>query len=77
MNASDKIKYYSIVSKVNNGLLDDIEPEEYLWLQNNPHVLRNMNLTRKKEGILQKCAGIRGTVEEIIFSLDLSDRMYR
>ncbi len=49
MNASDKIKYYSIVSKVNNGLLDDIEPEEYLWLQNNPHVLRNMNLTRKRK----------------------------
>jgi len=31
----------------------------------------------KKEEILQKCMGIHGTVEEILFSLDLSDRMYR
>jgi len=77
MNASDRINYYNIVSKVNNGSFDDIEPEEYLWLQNNPHVLKNMNLSRKKEEILQKCAGIHGTVEEILFSLDLSDRMYR
>ena len=77
MNASDRIKYFSIVSKINKGQFDDIDPDEYTWLQSNPHVLKDMNLIRKKEEILQKCMGIHGTVEEILFSLDLSDRMYR
>lgn len=77
MRASDRIKYFSIVSKINKGQFDDIAPDEYAWLQSNPHVLKDMNLTRKKEEILQKSVDCHGTVEEILFSLDLSDRMYR
>tara|TARA_Y100001936_G_C15773380_1_gene507431 strand:+ start:456 stop:689 length:234 start_codon:yes stop_codon:yes gene_type:complete len=77
MRASDRIKYFSIVSKINSGQLSDIQPDEYSWLQENPHILRDMNLSRKKEEILQKSDGIHGTIEEILFSLDLSDRMYR
>ena len=77
MNASDRIKYFSIVSKINKGRLDDINPDEFALLQKNPNILKDMNLTRKKEEILQKSMGCQGTVEEILFSLDLSDRMYR
>ena len=49
MRASDRIKYFSIVSKINKGQFDDIAPDEYVWLQSNPHVLKDMNLTRKKK----------------------------
>ena len=77
MRASDRIKYLSIISKINSGQFDEIDSEEYSWLQKNPNILKDMNIIRKKQEILQKSTGIHGTVEEILFSLDLSDRMYR
>lgn len=77
MNATDRIKRFSIINKVNKGNFDDITNEEYLWLKNNPDVLKEMNQARKKREILNSSQGAQGTIEEILFVLDLSDRMYR
>jgi len=77
MNATDRIKYFSIVSKINKGNFDDITQDEYLWLQKNPNVLKKMNQVRKKREILNSSKGTMNTIEEILFILDLSDRMYR
>lgn len=77
MNATDRIKYFSIVSKINKGNFDDITQDEYLWLQKNPNVLKEMNQVRKKREILNSSKGTMNTIEEILFVLDLSDRMYR
>lgn len=77
MNATDRIKYFSIVNKINKGKFDDITQDEYLWLQKNPNVLKKMNQVRKKREILNASKGTIDTIEEILFILDLSDRMYR
>jgi hypothetical protein len=77
MNATDRIKYFSIVTKINKGQFDDITDDEYLWLKNNPKVLKEMNAVRKKREILKSSQGTLDTIEEILFVLDLSDRMYR
>jgi hypothetical protein len=77
MNATDRIRYFSIVAKLNKGLFDDITEDEYHWLQKNPTVLKNINNSRKKQEILNKSEGSQDTIEEILFVLDLSDRMYR
>lgn len=77
MNATDRIRYFSIVAKLNKGLFDDITEDEYRWLQKNPTVLKNINTSRKKQEILNKSEGSQDTIEEILFVLDLSDRMYR
>lgn len=77
MNATDRIKRFSIINKINKGNFDDITNEEYLWLKNNPDVLKEMNQARKKREILNSSQGAQGTIEEILFVLDLSDRMYR
>ena len=77
MNATDRIKYFSIVSKINKGNFDDITQDEYLWLKKNPNVLKEMNQVRKKREILNSSKGTMNTIEEILFVLDLSDRMYR
>lgn len=77
MNATDRIKYFSIVSKINKGNFDDITQDEYLWLKKNPNVLKEMNQVRKKREILNDSKGTMNTIEEILFVLDLSDRMYR
>lgn len=49
MNATDRIKYFSIVSKINKGEFDSITPEEYSWLQKNPKLLKDMSKVRKRE----------------------------
>ena len=77
MNATDRIKYFSIVSKINKGQFGDITEDEYHWLQKNPMVLKRINTARKKQEILNKSEGSQDTIEEILFVLDLSDRMYR
>lgn len=77
MNATDRIKYFSIVSKINKGNFDDITKDEYLWMKKNPNVLKEMNSARKKIDILKSSKGSIDTIEEILFILDLSDRMYR
>jgi hypothetical protein len=77
MNATDRIKYFSIVTKINKGQFDDITDDEYLWLKKNPKVLKEINTVRKKREILKSSQGTLDTIEEILFILDLSDRMYR
>ena len=57
--------YYSI-KNVKVSLMTVLD--EYAWLQSNPHVLKDMNLTRKeKEELLQKSVGCHGTVEDPVF----------
>lgn len=77
MNAKERIKYFSIVNKINKGLWDDITKDDYEWLQKNPDVIKNIKTSREKIDILNKCEGASGTIEEILFVLDLSDRMRR
>lgn len=77
MNAKERIKYFSIVNKINKNLWDEITKEDYEWLQKNPDVIKNIKMSREKIDIISKCDGASGTIEEILFVLDLSDRMRR
>ena len=63
--------------KINKGEFDSITPEEYSWLQKNPKLLKDMSKVRKKRDIINSSKGSADTIEEILFILDLSDRMYR
>jgi len=77
MNAQDRIKYFSIVSKINQGDFNLLDSEEMQWLQSHPELISNMKDERHKRDIIRKCPGIQDTVEEILFLLDLSDTMYK
>ncbi len=77
MNAYDRIKYFSVVSKVNQGDFSLLNSEEVQWLQDHPDVISNIKTERHRREILRKCPGQQDTVEEILFLLNLSDNMYK
>ena len=77
MNAHDRIKYFSVVSKVNQGDFSSLNSEEVHWLQDDTDVISNIKNERHRREILRKCPVQQDTVEEILFLLDLSDVMYR
>ena len=77
MNAYDRIKYFSVVNKINQGEFNSLDHDEIRWLQEHPKLITNMKIERHKRDILRKCPGKKDTVEEILFLLDLSDSMYR
>lgn len=77
MKAYDRIKYFSVVNKINQGEFNSLDSDEIKWLQDHPEVISNMKSERHKQDILRKCPGKQDTVEEILFLLDLSDSMYQ
>jgi hypothetical protein len=77
MNAQDRIKYFSIVTKINQGNFDQLDSEEMVWLQSHPDLISDMKNGRYKQDVLRKCPGVQDTIEEILFLLDLSDTMYK
>ena len=70
MNAHDRIKYFSVVSKVNQGDFSSLNSEEVQWLQDHPDVISNIKNERHRREILRKCPGQQDTVEEILFLLN-------
>jgi|TARA_B100000085_G_C18537761_1_gene510707 hypothetical protein len=77
MKAYDRIKYFSVVNKINQGEFNSLDSDEIQWLQDHPEVISSMKSERHKQDILRKCPGKQDTVEEILFLLDLSDSMYK
>lgn len=77
MKASDRIKYASISEKINKKNISDITEDEYEWLKYHPELLEEIKKQTKKVEIMSACVGNKGTIEEILFNLDLSDRLYR
>lgn len=77
MKAKDRIKYASILSKIAKQKLSELTDEEYEWLTSNRDLIVGIKKQKEKYDILKHCTGIHDTIEEILFVLDLSDRMYR
>lgn len=77
MNAKDRINYFSVIDKINKGKIDSLSNDEMEWLRNNQEVVSDIKKERNKRSILKNSPGIQDTIEEILFVLDLSDRMYR
>jgi hypothetical protein len=77
MNAKDRINYFSVIDKINKGKIDSLSNDEMEWLGDNQEVVSDIKKERNKRSILKNSPGIQDTIEEILFVLDLSDRMYR
>jgi len=77
MNSSERIKYFSIVNKINRGEFDKLTADEMLLLQREPLFLTTMKKSREKKDILRKSTQHHGTIEEILFELDLSKTLYK
>jgi hypothetical protein len=77
MNAKDRINYFSVIDKINKGKIDSLSNDEMEWLRDNQEVVSDIKKERNKRSILKNSPGIQDTIEEILFVLDLSDRMYR
>lgn len=77
MNAKDRINYFNVIDKINKGKIDSLSNDEMEWLRNNQEVVSDIKKERNKRSILKNSPGIQDTIEEILFVLDLSDRMYR
>ena len=77
MNSSERIKYFSIVKKINRGEFDQLTEDEMLLLQKNPSFLMGMKNSREKKDLLRRCPQHQGTIEEILFELDLSNTLYK
>lgn len=77
MKAEDKIKYSSIVEKINKTKMEDLTEDEYEWLKHHTSLIQKIKKNKQKENILNAMVGNKDTIEEILFNLDLSDRMYR
>jgi hypothetical protein len=77
MNSSERIKYFSIVNKINRGEFDKLTEDEMLLLQREPLFLTTMKKSREKKDLLRKSNQHHGTIEEILFELDLSKTLYK
>ena len=49
MNAHDRIKYFSVVSKVNQGDFSSLNSEEVQWLQDHPDVISILKMSDTEE----------------------------
>jgi hypothetical protein len=77
LTATDRIRYASIREKVYKGKISELTDEEYEWLKHHPEFVKNVKKQRQKVEILKHCDDVKDTIEEILFVLDLSDRMLR
>lgn len=77
MKAEDRIKYASITEKINKKRISELTDDEYKWLKYHPHLISEIRRHKQKTDILNSAVGNKNTIEEILFDLDLSDRMYR
>lgn len=77
MKAEDKIKYSSIIEKINKTKMENLTEDEYEWLKHHTSLIQKIKKNKQKENILNAMVGNKDTIEEILFNLDLSDRMYR
>lgn len=82
MNEEDQKRYNSIVKKIMSSDPSDSEKllfsaEDIKWMSDNPKYKNLINKLKSKYQILSHHKDARGTIEEILFLLDLSDRFYR
>lgn len=77
MKAEDRIKHASIIQKINKKRISELTEEEYDWLKYHPNIISEINRCKQKNDIMNAAVGNKNTIEEILFDLDLSDRMYR
>jgi hypothetical protein len=77
MNAEDRIKYASITQKINKKRISELTEDEYDWLKYHPNLISEIRKHKQKNDIMNATVGNKNTIEEILFDLDLSDRMYR
>lgn len=77
MKAEDRIKYASITEKINKKRISELTDDEYEWLKYHPNLISEIRRYKQKSDIMKGTVGNKDTIEEILFDLDLSDRMYR
>jgi len=77
MNAADKIQYASILTKINKGKISELTEDDYLWLKQHPTIIPEIRWQRKKSEVMEINKDCKGTINEILHNLDLSDRMMR
>jgi hypothetical protein len=77
MKANDRIKYATIVEKINKRRISELTEEEYDWLKYHPDLIAKIKFQKQKNDIIKSSSGNKDTIEEILFELDLSDRMFR
>jgi len=77
MKAKDRIKYATITQKINKKQISELTEEEYNWLKYHPDLIPEIRRHKQKTDIMNCTVGNKNTIEEILFDLDLSDRMYR
>ena len=78
MKAHDRIMMFNILSKLNSDQSLSITEEEQKWLKNNINFLNKIKKQKLMyDAIEYKNLPNKGTIEEIICFLDLSDRMLR
>lgn len=82
MNEEDQERYNSIMKKIMSCDPSDTEDEIFTqedikWMADNPKYKNLITKLRLKYQILSHHKDAKGTIEEILFLLDLSDRFYR
>lgn len=77
MNASDRIQYTNILNKINKRRISDLTDDDYEWLKKHPNLIPEIRRQKKKFDAMQINKDCKGTINEILHNLDLSDRMMR
>jgi hypothetical protein len=77
MNAADRIQYASILVKINKGRISELTEDDYLWLKKHPTIIPEIRWERKKSEAMEINKDCKGTINEILHNLGLSDRMMR
>lgn len=77
MTEEDKKIYKSISRKIMDDKKDTLTEEETLWLKERPELMAIARRMAAKAKIMSNFKDCKGTIEEIIFMLDLSDRFIR
>jgi hypothetical protein len=77
MNAADRIKYANVLSKIHRGKISQLTEDDYEWLKKNPNIISEIKMQKKKFDAMMINKHCKGTINEILHNLDLSDRLMR
>lgn len=77
MNAADRIQYASILNKINKGRISELTEDDYVWLKQHPTIIPKIRWERMKSEAMEINKDCKGTINEILHNLGLSDRMMR
>lgn len=77
MTEEDKKIYKSISRKIMDDKKETLTEEENAWLKERPELMSIARRMAAKAKVMSHFKDCKGTIEEIIFMLDLSDRFVR